>query len=94
MKKSKFKVKTFVISLAMAVGMSVPLSVQGQRSGTDGFFRGGSGSYENRDEGDVDLSAGITNDSFGAPLGSGLIIMAAAGVGYAIVKSKDKRVKI
>ena len=32
----------------------------------------------------------LTNQTFGAPLGSGLLIMVMAGVGYAIVKKNEK----
>ena len=37
------------------------------------------------------ISGGITNDSFGAPLGSGIAILLAAGAGYAVVRRKRSR---
>lgn len=89
MKKSKFSLKTFAFSLAMAAGLLMSLPIQGQNLGTDGFFSGGFGYYENRDEDDVNISSGITNESFNAPLGSGLLIMMAAGFGYAIKQLKN-----
>lgn len=87
MRKSKIKVLSLMISLAMTVGCFAPLSVNGQNGGSDGFFRGGYDSYENR--GEVEVSGGITNDSFNAaPLGSGLMIMVAAGAGYLVRKNR------
>ena len=86
MRKSKIKVLSLMISLAMTVGCFAPLSVNGQNGGSDGFFRGGYDSYENR--GETEVSGGITNDSFNAPLGSGLIIMVAAGAGYLVRKNR------
>ena len=36
------------------------------------------------------VTGGITNQQFGAPLGSGLLIMMMAGMGYAVAKNKRK----
>ena len=33
----------------------------------------------------------LTNQTFGAPIGSGLLIMMIAGIGYAIVKKQEKQ---
>lgn len=58
---------------------------------SDGFFK----NYDNGDRGDITINSdnanGITNADFGesAPLGSGLLIMLAAGAGYAILKKKE-----
>lgn len=54
----------------------------------DNFFRGGFDSYENRD-GD-ETTGGISNYGIGetVPLGSGLLVLVAAGVGYAVVRRK------
>ena len=35
----------------------------------------------------------ITNQTFGAPLGSGMLIMLAAGAGYATIKSRKRNKK-
>ena len=61
---------------------------------SDGFFRGGSDNYDNRD-------GGISNETFGqnntfgpaaptdiVPLGSGLIILMTAGAGYVMMKRR------
>ena len=39
---------------------------------------------------DPGVTGGITNQQFGAPLGSGLLIMMMAGMGYAVAKNKRK----
>ena len=86
MKKSKFKIGTLALCATMAFSMLFPMYVNAQGGGADGFFKGGSDDYGSRDEAGV--SGGITNDSFDAPLGSGLMIMLAAGVGYAVRKRR------
>ena len=88
MKKQK-TLKAFVLSVAMAIAMSLPMTVNAQ----DFFIRGGEDNHENRDgEGGAGLALGGmtpqgTNEP--APLGSGLLIMMAAGAGYAILKKKE-----
>ena len=86
MKKSKFKLKTFVFSLAMAANFIMPLSVQGQNSRADAFFRSEIEEYEFRDGSSFALWVGLFNDPFEAPLDGGLLIMTAAGVVYAFRK--------
>ena len=89
MKKSKFKNETLVLFAILAFSLFLPMNVNAQNGGVDGFFRGGSGGYENRDEGDV--SGSITNDSFNAaPLGNGLLIMLSVGAGYIMLRRRRK----
>jgi len=79
----KITTKTFVLSLAMA-GMLLPMAAYAQ---SDGFFRDG-GDYTNRDG---NGAYSLNNQTFGqeaVPLGSGLIVMLAAGVGYAVMRRK------
>ena len=49
-------------------------------------------SYSNRD-GLMNINSntgdGITNESFGAPLGSGIAILIGAGLGYVALKKKE-----
>ena len=87
MTKSKFKLGTLVFAMVFATNLVAPLAMMGQSGGSDGFFKGSSDSYESRDGG-IEMSGGITNDSFGAPLGNGLLLMAAAGTIYAVKKRK------
>ncbi len=90
--KTKKTLKALVLSLAMAIGMLLPATMQAQ---TDGFFRGGNDNYENR--GDVTIpgndESGISNYGIGetVPLGSGLLILTAVGAGYAISRRKRSR---
>ncbi len=68
----------------MAASLLMPLSMKGQGGKTDGFFS----SYNDQENRSDDLDAGISNDSFGAPLGNGIWIMLASGVAYGVVKRK------
>ena len=85
MKKQKTTLKAFALSLAMAFGMLFPTTMNAQ---SDGFFRGGNDNYEDRGININSNPGGITNDDFGAPLGSGLLIMVAAGAGYAAMRRR------
>ena len=94
MKKST-KLKVLVLPLIMATMLMLPLAAHAQ---SDGFLRD-DGDYPKRDAGAYDLnnqtfgSSGynLTNQTFGddAPLGSGLLIMAMAGAGYAFIRRKN-----
>lgn len=66
----------------------MPVESFGQ--GVDGFFSNGSGDYASRDEGSAEVSGGITNDNFSAPLGGGLLVMTTAGVGYVLMKKRKR----
>ena len=93
--KTKKTLKALVLSLAMALGLLLPTTMNAQ---TDGFFRGGE-DYENRDgmslggtsfenPGQGGMSLGGTTQENPLTLGSGLIIMIAAGGAYAITRRK------
>lgn len=86
MKKSKFKLKTFVFSLAMAANFIMPLSVQGQNSRVDEFFRNDIEGCDFREDGGFAVWVGLFNNPFEAPLDGGLLILTAAGVVYAYRK--------
>ena len=85
----KTKLKTYVAAMAM---LFMPLAITAQ---TDGFFRSDNGggsrgiSYK--------YSLDVTMDDFGdtssheGPIGSGLLIMAAAGAGYLLLKKKEEK---
>ena len=68
--------------------MFLGLSTIAQRS--DGFFRNNEDTYDNRDA-NINIwtaNNGFQHDDFGAPLGTGLLILTAAGAGYAISRRK------
>lgn len=79
----------------MASGLMLPSASHAQN---DAFFRDGDNFYTNRDGTEGSLTNqtfgsngyNLTNQTFGAPLGSGLLIMVMAGMGYAIVKKQEK----
>jgi hypothetical protein len=78
-----------IMRLAMALllltigGISTTLNAQG----SDGFFRAGNDdSYSNRDGG---MSLGDAVNENPTPLGSGLLIMMAAGAGYSVARRKN-----
>jgi hypothetical protein len=80
------KQKTFkALMLAVLVAFGMMATAQ-----NDNFFRN-QNDYENRDgEGTSITGNGITNQQFGhnAPLGSGLLILTAAGAGYAVARRR------
>ena len=98
----KTNLKTLALSFIMAVCFAMPLHAQ-----SDGFFRNNDNLYNNRAEGysvtnqtfgeDPAIITGgaggdgFVNQTFGAPLGSGLLIMVAAGAGYVVARRKRAR---
>jgi hypothetical protein len=86
MKKNIKIVRVLSLSLAMAIGILLPTAVQAQ---SDVFFHGTGIEYTDRDMQEINLN--ITNADFGeeVPLGSGLLIMVAAGVCYFELKKKE-----
>lgn len=77
--------KTLAICAILLAGIIFPTILTAQRS--DGFFKANDEDiYDNRDE--ITLHNNIGNDSFGVPVGSGLIVLTIAGAGYAIVRRK------
>ena len=78
---TNFKALAFLLMM-VATCVFTPLHAQ-----KDDFFRGGQEQI-NRDP---EITGGITNNGIGqneSPLGSGLLIMVAAGAGYAIARRK------
>lgn len=95
MKKEKNGVKATLLSLVMAVVLMLPMSLLAQKS--DGFFRSNNNDdvYNDRDASTLINGGGFTNNPMNqqdpnspAPLGSGLLIMVAAGAGYAVAHRK------
>jgi hypothetical protein len=86
--------KTFVFSLGLAAMTLTANHLNAQNRGLFGLG-GSSADYEYSSRGltDVyinsDTGTGIQNDSFGAPLGSGLMILLGAGLGYVALKKKE-----
>lgn len=91
MKKLQFKrIFSLAVMTLLIMGGGINSTLNAQKS--DGFFRGGiDDSYINRDgtNSEIDLGGTINQDPT-APLGSGLLIMLAAGAGYAVVRRNRK----
>lgn len=88
MKKSRLKNGALIMFVMMAVSLLMPFSSYGQGGRTDGFFSSG---YESEDrDGDIGVTGGISNDSFNAPLGDGLLVVLMAGIGYVLLKTRKR----
>ena len=85
--KKTTTLKALVLSMIMTLGLVMPMMAQ-----TDNFFKSNNEDiYENRDgEGTSITGNNITNQQFGqtVPVGSGLLIMVAAGAGYAVARRR------
>ena len=85
--KKTTKLKAFVLSLMMLIGL-IPLTSFAQQRNDD-YFRSWENDYDNRTS---VATWTLTNQTFGeAPLGSGLLILTAVGAGYAISRRKRSR---
>lgn len=85
MKKSRFNIEAFLLTMIMTAGWLMPMPMKAQGGRADGFISELE-MIETRDNNW--LSCVILNDNFGAPLGSGIWVMAAAGAAYGIVKRR------
>ena len=101
MKRHNIKTLAFPLLLAVLTLTTTKLSAQSY-DGSRGLFDLGPDPVfapQNNNQGMLSnefalrytYSWGITNDSFGTPLGSGLAILIGAGAGYAIVRRKRSR---
>ena len=101
-KNNKKILKTLVFSLGLAFLTLTANHLNAQNDGSRGLFGLGKSSadydyhYNNRDgllnaNINSDTGGGIQNDDFGAPLGSGIAILLAAGAGYAVIRRKRSR---
>jgi len=79
--------KKLVIFLLMAVAIVLPGRINAQN---DMFFRINNEDLYNDRASNVDVTGGMTNNPFGepAPVGTGLLVMVAAGAGYVALKRK------
>ena len=101
-KTKKKRKKTFVLSAAIASMLLPPLTMNAQydehKYGLQPWFKSSlmrrEGSTVGGDinaQGFGEINGEITGQTFGAPLGSGLFVMLAAGAGYATMKSRKKQ---
>lgn len=89
--KNKRKKKAIVLSMGLAA-MTLTASNLNAQSGGGLFGRGDQPEYSNCESGGMEWSGGgmtAQDPTQEAPLGSGLMLLVAAGAGYAIVKSKN-----
>lgn len=83
--KNITKFRTIALSLTMLIGL-IPLTSFAQQRNDD-FFRANDDFNGNRLDG-VTWYA-ITQNFGESPVGSGLIILTAVGIGYALLKKKE-----
>ncbi len=83
--KKATKLKAFMLSLTMTA-LLLPMTSFAQQT-SDDFFRVDDAFNDNRAVAYA-LTGNLANDDFGAPLGSGLLILTAVGAGYAIARRK------
>ena len=89
MKKLAKKAKAFIMAAAMAVTLLLPTTTNAQTK-MDGFFNS-SDMTDFMERSSWEFV--VINQQFGMnaePLGSGLLIMAVAGAGYAALKRKKE----
>ena len=81
--------KTIVFSLGLAA-MTLSANNLNAQNGGGLFGRGDNPEYSNRDG---ETSFTVNTQDFGndAPLGSGVVILLAAGAGYAVFKRKEEQ---
>ncbi len=88
--RKQTKLKAFVLSVMMLVGILLPATVSAQK---DGFIRDEDYYFNRNGEGMEWEGGGMTpqDPTQEAPLGGGLVLLVAAGVGYAALKRKEEQ---
>lgn len=86
--------KKYILTIILAVGFGIGLNAQNQSSYSDGFFSSNYSEYrEDNDFGIMPILPGHTTtsdqDADPAPIGSGLLLLAGMGLGYAIKKRRN-----
>ena len=91
------KLKSIVLSMVLAAGMLLPVSASAQETADrpGGLFStneslSSRGLFSIFDKENAE-DEGITNDDFGAPLGSGIAILLSASLGYVALKKKEDK---
>ena len=96
------KTKKKLLALVMVLSMPIIVSAQGglfqrgeESSQNAGFLRNGGEaiSLTNQTFGNPTDGVNVTNQTFGAPLGSGLLALLLASVGYAAINRQKKQQK-
>ena len=106
MRMKRKRLKAAMLSIAVAAGMLLPCAASAQglfgsgsgSSGSDGFFKNDNGHYRDISQsGDIinegyggDYNNPITNETYGVPLGSGIVLLTVLGTGYAVMKRRKK----
>ena len=88
--KKTIRLKTLVLFGVMALGMLLPATMYAQ-GGNDNMFQVDDAFSGNRD---ITTTWVLINNGIGqseAPLGSGLLILGAAGAGYVLAKRRHSR---
>ena len=94
MKNNKKTMKTIVFSLVLAAMTLTANHLNAQDRGLFGMGKS-SADYDYSSgesllrQGEPNINGGIQNDDFGAPLGSGIVILIGAGLGYVALKKKE-----
>ncbi len=103
MKRKKLTLKATVLSLGLAAGMMLPANASAQGvfgDMLDNYYaekeqtsHGGGALLRGSTRGTIsEGDGGFTNGNFGenpAPLGSGIVILLGAGLGYVALKKKE-----
>ena len=102
--KNKWKVTTLLLALLLPMGVFAQGGLFQRGDGNELYYgqtdaankslllRDGEmiGSLTNQGFGNSIDGSDLTNQTFGAPLGSGLFILLLAGAGYSVLKSNKK----
>ena len=92
-KNNKKTMKTLAFSLVLAALLLTSANLNAQNDGSRGLFGMGksSANYDYNGKSEDGQSGAMTTQNFGesAPLGSGLLILLGAGLGYVALKKKE-----
>ena len=103
MKRNKIIIASLLTALMLGVGVNSKAFAQGSLFGKDGStanreYAKQGGLLGSRNGSDVNITGNLTlgeanneNPTTEAPLGSGIVMLMAAGAGYALLKRKEEQ---
>lgn len=93
MKENKFKKKDMVTSMALMVGLLLPMTMNAQQNYNDsgGLFMRGPKVESNNRNNSVSLGGATQENPTDVPLGNGILVLVTFGLSYASIRKKEDK---
>ena len=91
LRMKQIKKNAILLSMALATGLLCPMTIIAQQDydGSRGLFMRGTNVENNSRNGSIGLGGATQENPTDVPLGSGIMVLVAAGIGYVAIKRKE-----